>query len=197
MNLNYTDYRYKELQRLFPNRIKHRLVLPSHGLFKEIALINLEEDFRKYKMNLICLGCKLAMHVLSLAYCIKNDIHIVADGYTEYQREYIEQMPEAIEETRKLHEEFGIKYLNPVYAVRDVNEVKRRLLIAGLSTKSMEGTCLFGGTFSVPPTKKLIGYMNEKIEICRSFVNNFIQKGELLPITSFDVYLEKEGESEN
>jgi len=185
-NAHYADYRYEELKRLLPNKVKRRLLLPSYGLFREIALIKLEEDFNKYKTNLICLGCKLAMHVLSLAYCLKNNIRLIADGYTEYQREYIEQMPEAISETKKLHAEFGIKYLNPVYELRDAKEVKRRLQIAGLSTVSMEGNCLFGGTFSVPTTEKLKDYMRRKTEICRAFINDFVQKGDLLPIISFD-----------
>lgn len=193
MNLDQVNYRYKELERLFPNRVKHNLLLPSYGLFKEIALIKLEEDFSKYNTNLICLGCKLAMHVLSLAYCLRNDIHTVADGYTEYQREYMEQMPEAIEETKKLHAEFGVEYLNPVYEIKDVNEVKRSLLAAGLSTRSMEGTCLFGDTFSVPSTEKLIGYMKEKAHICRSFLNDFLRKGELLQVTSLGAYTVNEG----
>lgn len=182
MNINYSDYRYGELVKLMPNRIKSRLLLSSFGLFKEIALMNIEEDFKKYKTNMICLGCKLAMHVLSLVYCIKNDVKLITDGYTEYQKKYMEQSPEIINEVKKLHSEFGVEYLNPVYHVRDKAEVKRRLLIAGMSPKSMEGTCLFGDTFSTPKSEAAIRYMKEKSEVCRSYINDYIKNGRLLPI---------------
>jgi len=180
LNLNYSNQRYKELKKLLPNKIKSRIVLPSFGLFKEISLKGLENDFSKYKKNLICMGCKLTMHVLSLSYCIEKNIKNIADGYTEYQKDYMEQRPEVISEIKKLHSEFGVRYLNPVYDVTDVKEIKKRLMIAGLSPESMEGSCLFGDTFSVPSTEILMAYLKEKIELCRPYMNKFTKKDEIL-----------------
>lgn len=108
INLDLAELRYKELNDRFSGAIIAREIIPSYGLFKEIALIPIEKDFRKYETNLLCMGCKLAMHVLSLIYCLENKIPIIADGYTEYQRTWIEQMPEAVQAVRKFHEEYKL-----------------------------------------------------------------------------------------
>jgi PP-loop superfamily ATP-utilizing enzyme len=141
------EHRYKELSEKFPDAIIKRAIIPSYGLFKDLGLKNLEKDIKKYETNLICMGCKLSMHVISLIYCLENDIPIIADGYTDYQKKWIEQMPEAIEAVKKFHEEYHIKYINPVYSESSKEQVKDKLLKFGLSTKSLEGSCLFGGTF--------------------------------------------------
>lgn len=37
--------------------------LSHRGLFRKFALANIEHDFEKYKTSMICLGCRLAMHM--------------------------------------------------------------------------------------------------------------------------------------
>jgi predicted subunit of tRNA(5-methylaminomethyl-2-thiouridylate) methyltransferase len=170
INLDLAEQRFNELEKRFSGTIIAREVIPSYGLFKEIALIPIEKDFKKYETNLLCMGCKLAMHVLSLIYCLENKIQIIADGYTEYQRTWIEQMPEAIHAVRKFHEEYKVKYVNPVYDQNSKEQVKKKLFSLGLSTKSLEGSCLFGGTFSIPPPEKVVAYIEEKLPLCRNYI---------------------------
>lgn len=170
INLDLAERRYKELEKIFPDTIIARKVIPSYGLFKEIALIPIEKDFKKYENNLLCMGCKLAMHVISLIYCLENKISIIADGYTYYQRTWIEQMPEAIQAVRKFHGEYKVKYVNPVYDQNSKEQVKKKLFSLGLSTKSLEGSCLLGSTFTIPPPEKVVAYIEEKLPFCRDYI---------------------------
>ena len=170
IHLDLADQRYDELNGKFSDAILQRRLIPSYTLFKEIALKNLETDFEKYETNLICMGCKLAMHVISLIYCLENEIPVIADGYTDYQKKWIEQMPEAIETVRKFHGEYNIKYINPVYNENSKEHVKEKLLKFGLSSESLEGTCLFGGTFSIPDPQAVVSYIEDKLPYCREYI---------------------------
>lgn len=172
-NLSLAERRYKELDKRFPDAIIARKVIPSYGLFKEIALTSIEKDFKKYETNLLCMGCKLAMHVLSLIYCLENKVSIIADGYTEYQRTWVEQIPQAIQTVRKFHEEYKVKYVNPVYDQNSKDQVKKKLFSFGLSTKSLEGSCLLGGTFSIPSPAKVVAYIKEKLPFCRNYIKAY------------------------
>lgn len=182
IRLDLAEHRYKELNDKFSDAILRKKIIPSYGLFKDIALKNLEKDFERYETNLICMGCKLSMHVLSLIYCLENKIHIIADGYTDYQKKWIEQMPEAIEAVRKFHGEYDITYINPVYNEISKEQVKEKLLRFGLSTKSLEGTCLFGGTFSIPDPKVVVSYIEDKLPYCREYIKwHFDEKEKKFP----------------
>ena len=183
IQLDLADQRYEELNEKFSDAILQRKLIPSYSLFKEIALKNLEEDFEKYETNLICMGCKLAMHVISLIYCLENKIPVIADGYTDYQKQWIEQMPEAIESVRKFHSEYNIKYINPVYSENSKEQVKEKLLGFGLSTESLEGKCLFGGTFSIPDPQVVVSYIDDKLPFCRDYIKtHFEEKNNKIPL---------------
>lgn len=176
------DNRYEELFKKFPDAIIKREIIPSYGLFKDLGLKNLEKDIKKYETNLICMSCKLSMHVISLIYCLENDIPTIADGYTDYQKKWIEQMPEAIEAVKRFHEEYDIKYINPVYSETSKEQVKDKLMKFGLSTKSLEGTCLFGGTFSIPEPHRVVSYIEDKLPQCRRYIkSHFDEKTDNFP----------------
>jgi hypothetical protein len=173
--LDLSGFRMRELRRLFPDAIVCWKTIPVHGLFKRLALLFIEKDMRNYETNLICMGCKLAMHTRALIYCIENDIKYLADGYASHQRNWIEQMPEAIAPVRELHKEFGVEYVNPIYAYDDESLIASELYDLGMSTKSLEGTCLFGGTYSIPSSTHVTSYVSEKLPLCREYIRNYFR----------------------
>src|SRR6266478_4507589 len=54
------DFRFKELQDTFPAEIVARTIVPSYGLFRRIALVDIEQDFHQFQKNLILLGYQMA-----------------------------------------------------------------------------------------------------------------------------------------
>lgn len=95
--------RFQELKNLMGEDKILLQELSHRGLFRKLALANIENDFAKYKTNMICLGCRLAMHIETIIYCMKNDIHTVADGSVKYQNDFPEQNDAALEIFRELY----------------------------------------------------------------------------------------------
>ena len=163
--------RYRDLKERFPSRIKDFVQVPIFGLFRTLAISQLERDLKCYKTCLVCLGCKMAAHTHAIIFCIENDIKVIADGYNQYQSgDFMEQRPEAIEIMKNFSAEYGILYINPVYDYKNKKEVKYALYDYGISTKSLEGTCIFGDSYSTPDRKDIISYITERLQICRNFI---------------------------
>lgn len=78
-----SDYRYNELHTRFPHHILGRESIPIFGLFRKIAIVNIEEDFAKYKVNLILVGEKMAMHAAAIVYCQQ---HAIESGLSQPTR---------------------------------------------------------------------------------------------------------------
>ena len=65
-----------------------------------------------------CVACKVAMHLLTAAYCIEHKIGFVADGAHPKGAElFPEQLDKPIEVLRTFYQQYGIRYENPVYRV--------------------------------------------------------------------------------
>jgi len=175
IGIDVVDYRYNELKNAFPDQIVARVLLRCHGLFRRIALANIESDFQKYKTNLIPVGSQLAGHTEAIIYCLENSITYMATGFTKYEKDLMEQRPEAIDVIKRFVEEYGIKYMLPVYEFRSIDDVKYQLLDFGISTKSLEPTYLFGDTFSTPTTENLLRYIEEKLHVCRNYIRKRLE----------------------
>jgi 7-cyano-7-deazaguanine synthase in queuosine biosynthesis len=164
-------YRHEELREAFPKQIKKHVTINSFSLFRRIALANIEEDFAKYKNNLILVGDALATHTEALLYCLTNRITTIASGYTTYERDFPEQMPEVIELTREFVESYKLSYITPVIAYDSLDDVKYRLFDFGISTKSLEGTSLFADTYTQPDVATVKNYVTSKLPICRDYIS--------------------------
>lgn len=164
------DYRASELATVFGDRIANRTVASTIGLFRRIALADIEDDFSKYKTNLIVLGSQLAMHSEAIVYCIRNSIKSVATGFATYQSDYPEQRPEAIAAFREFLGEFNLAYSTPVYEYPNADVVKYQLLDFGITTKSLEAVSIFSDTFSSPSTDQVTRYIEAKLDVCRAYV---------------------------
>lgn len=152
--------RFQELKNLMGEENILLQELSHRGLFRKLALANIENDFAQYKTNMICLGCRLAMHIETITYCLKNNIHIVADGSVKYQNDFPEQNGVALEIFRGLYEKYGIEYKTLLSEVNSAKDVKYRLLDNGISIQSMEDTCLFSNTFNKAEEKSIKEFLN-------------------------------------
>lgn len=161
--------RYQELEKVAPERIQ--LVEISHkGMFRKFSLQDIEVDFAEHKTSMICLGCRLAMHVEAIMYCKKNDIKIVADGSVKYQEDFPEQDKEAIRMFRQLYSSYGIKYETLLSEISSAKQVKYELLDNGISMQSLEDTCLFSNTFSKANKKEIISFLTRKIPLAQKYL---------------------------
>lgn len=165
-----SEIRVEELKNRFPEQIVGRTVLPTYGLFRSVAISNLEEDFKRWGVNLVLLGDKLAIHAAATVYCLQNGITRIVDGCVGYQKDLAEQKNVAIEILSAFEEKYGITYECPIYHFGSQDDVKYALLTIGLSSKSLEGVSVFGDAFSEPTDQMVEEYMNDKLPICHNHV---------------------------
>lgn len=164
--------RYNELKKVYSDSLQDIHYNNVAGLFRRIALVSLEDDIKTYGVSLVCVGCKLAMHVQSIIFCKKNNISCMADGSTERQKRYGEQREVALNFIKNLYREHSIEYVNPVYQL-DKKEIKYGLFDRGMTIQPLEDTCLFSNTFSIAEDEIIAEYLDRKQQLC----NELIERG--------------------
>lgn len=166
---NLPNIRMSEIQRAYPSSSISMHEINASGIFRRIALTTLEHDIIKHNVSLVCMGCKLAMHVCAAIYCIRNNISIVADGSTKRQERYAEQRMIAIDFIKAIYSTYKIAYTNPIYLLEE-SEIKYGLFDRGLTIQAMEDTCLFSHTFSNASDAAIAEYVNSKKVICHELI---------------------------
>lgn len=169
---NLVQIRYNELKKVYPDSLQDIHYNNIAGLFRRIALVSLEDDIKTDGVSLVCVGCKLAMHVQSIIFCKKNNITCMADGSTERQKRYGEQREVALNFIKNLYCNYNIEYVNPVYQL-DKKEIKYGLFDRGMTIQPLEDTCLFSNTFSIAEDESIVGYLDRKRQLC----NELIERG--------------------
>ena len=176
-NLSLCNVKIDEFRSTFPKTHFIHSIKNSSYLFKKVALVDIESDFVKYKTNLICVGCKMAMHAMAIIYALENKIGMVADGYAKRQDDFPEQDISAIQEMKAIYSKFNIRYESPLYDVLKSKDATKDLLAKyGLSTKSIEGECLFGGTFSKGDSQSIAAYAKAKASIIVDFIKDYFSE---------------------
>ncbi|EPZ43815.1 hypothetical protein [Alicyclobacillus acidoterrestris] len=165
-----SEFRVEELRNRFPERIVGRTILPTYGLLRSIAIENIESDFKRWGVNLILLGDKLAIHAAATVYCLEHGITRLVDGCVEYQQDLAEQKHVAIDLFKEFEQQYGINYDCPIYHFGSQDSVKYALLSLGISSKSLEGVSIFGDSFSEPSDEAVKTYMEDKLGICKNYV---------------------------
>lgn len=164
------EYRVAEIRSAMPKKEFPWTRVSTPGLFRSVALANIEEDFARWKTNLVLLGSQMASLTEGIVTCINQGYKLLATGYVKYEQDYMEQSPEAVEKMREFCGEFGIELLTPVYDYTSADHVKYALLNFGVSTKSLESVSLFGDTFSEAEPESISAYIDDKLDACRSYV---------------------------
>jgi len=181
-NIELAEVRIPSFGERFKNTNFIHETLSTKYLFKKIALNNITEDILKYETNLVCVGCKMAMHAEALVYALDNGIDEIVDGFAERQERFPEQDISFVNEMKRVHAKYGIEYKSPLYnRVKSKEDVKELLFMYDLSTKSIEPNCILGGTFSPAEKHKIRGYFKEKEKFIDDYISQHIKelKGEL------------------
>ncbi|HHB1596998.1 TPA: hypothetical protein ACN976_005240, partial [Vibrio campbellii] len=97
--------------------------------------------------------------------------NIINDGITEYQKEFPEQRLVAKEYFVDFISQYGITYESPIYEfAKSQDDVKYRLLQAGISTKSLEGLSVFADSFTPASDEVIMNYLQRKEHKCRDII---------------------------
>jgi len=169
--------RYNELKNKYSDLLITHHIMSIAGSFREIALLNIENDILKFQKNLVLLGEKLAMMAHAIVYCIRNEIKIINDGLTKYQDRFSEQREIAKTYLQNLCTEYNVIYKSPIYESSiHVDDVKNKLLRFGLSPKSMEGVTIFGSTASNASDEVILQYLKEKESITKEIITFLLSK---------------------
>lgn len=170
-----SQHRFVELQTALGERLEGRTVVSSMGLFRRVAIQDIESDFARFGKNLILLGSQLATHTKGILYCLDHGLKTMAAGSTRYQAHFPEQMDVARDRLRAFCGEYGVEYLLPVGDLATEDDVKYRLLDYGVSTKSLEAVSIFSDTFTQPTAEQVAEYIDLKLPICREYIGRMRQ----------------------
>jgi len=174
---HFTYIRVKELRKKFGNLVTDYYVEDISGSFRKIALENIESDILKYKKNLVVLGEKIALHTHVVNFCIRHGIKKISDGLTFYQKDLPDQREVTIRLLKKFMKKYGIEYESPIYSSsKTVEDVKYKLMQLGLSTKPIEGSTIFGDTFTYASDEIVEEYMLSKETLAHEIVEFLTQK---------------------
>ncbi|MFJ8826958.1 hypothetical protein ACIREE_34955 [Streptomyces sp. NPDC102467] len=163
--------RVGEIVRSFPAvSVEHHLT-HSAGIFRRVAIADIESDFATYRTNLILLGHQMAIQCEGIALALHRNIKRVVSGFSSYQaHEYMEQIPEAVAFSREFFQSYGLQFETPIEPYGTLDDVKFQLLDFGVTTKSLEAVSLFADSFSVAETDAVTAYMESKLDVCRSYI---------------------------
>lgn len=148
--------------------------LPIGGLVRDFCFKNLVDDILTDQRQLILLGEALAMVVAAVGFSHAHDLRLIAMGATEYQSHYPEQQRDTLRTFTALCEEYDITFLTPGGTWRSELEVKDRLRLAGLSTKSLEGASLLADLDDRPPPETVADYLRRKLPAARSYLDSLV-----------------------
>lgn len=167
---NLVEYRVNELRNALNAELPwSRISTP--GLFRSVAIADIERDFERWSTNLIILGAQFASLTEGVVNCLQNEVSTLATGYVKYEQDYHEQSPVAVAWLSDFCASFGIELTLPVYDYTSIDHVKYALLNFGVSTKSLEAVSLFGDSFSTAAASTIEEYLEAKAPTCRSYVS--------------------------
>lgn len=146
------QFAVSELQKRYGLEKVHSLVKLTTGMTMQLYLLDtwrakqsdIAVNYPEAKMYQIhCLGCKTAMYVHSIAYCLSHELTIIIDGMRKSQGFFVD-----IDDMRNRFSDLcgsnGIELKTPVYDLVSDLERKRKLCDRGLSTKTLEPQCFLG-----------------------------------------------------
>lgn len=181
--------RYEELrQKIGSKFIYHHFSVK--GIFDEILVNNILEDYEKYKSAFIwCLGCKMAMHAKSILFNLEKGIKCMADGSSRYSEEFVEQMPISISALRNIYRGYGIRYINPGFGVpreKKIELLKEKGFRMGIRIRDrfigIQPKCIPGELYYMPGVlfnrfpnhckKDVYRFINDKERIIGEYIKN-------------------------
>ena len=149
--------RYDELSRVMGESFQWTLVsIKDH--FGKLLVDTVLDDYSKYKSGFIWfMGCKMAMHMRSVIYCLEHGVPRMADGSNEDTNEMVEQMLISLTLIRMFYGRYGVEFGTPVYEVRREDSrqlIKQWDLNMGIQVMDrhlcIQPTCVAGELYYMP-----------------------------------------------
>ncbi|MEW5685507.1 MAG: hypothetical protein AB1942_11365 [Pseudomonadota bacterium] len=165
-----TELRLGELRAAFPHAALEHSYMNTTGMFREIAIRDIEQDFAAYRHNMILVGAKIALIAEGILSCLAAGATRLADGSAGYQSDFGEQRRVALSRFGAFCSGYGISFVTPVAGYESELEVKRHLTVFGMTSKSLEATSIFGDSFSRPSDEVVAAYIDEKIAVARQLI---------------------------
>lgn len=165
--------RVTELEKAWGNTFQFH-ILPVCGLVRELCFRDLVSDILTDKTQLVLLGEALAMLVTAIGFCSSHGVRLLAMGATTYQSHFPEQQADTLITFGNLCEEYNVTFLTPGATWTDEYEVKDRLRLAGLSTKSLENTSLLADLEDRPPPDVVSNYLSRKVPVARAHLDSLV-----------------------
>ena len=111
--------------------------LDMHTVWKQVRKQGATSQFGRYNLFAAtlqpCLACKVAMHLMTAAYCLEHGIKHVADGaHPSGAAKFPEQLAEGVAILTSFYEQHRIAYTCPVY---DIARPDEALFEAGVTQK--------------------------------------------------------------
>jgi len=157
------------LKRHFPKSFKYHHVRKSiKNAFQKIGMRNIENDFtqKKYKSLLICLGCKLLMHLSAENLAYNYGIKVILDGYAIRQQLYPEQTEEFASIIQAYYQKKGLIHLSPLYSfLTDKDVIRKAFADYGLRFEKNEPSCMWADSFSDAQPEDIKSYTNDKLKL--------------------------------
>jgi hypothetical protein len=164
-------YRVAEIRQAFPSIDLEWRERQCAGLFRRVALADIEADFARYHTNLILLGHQLTIQTEAIVYCLEQRLTRMVSGFSSYQTPaFMEQTPEAIAISKEFCDGYGISFETPITLYASLDDVKFQLLDFGVTTKSLEAVSLFADTFSRATAENIVHYLEAKLPICHEYI---------------------------
>lgn len=170
----FTRKRFKVARKIMAAQVPRHADIPESDLveldmgrlFQGLWLDRYEELMPRFNgKNLVCVACKLAMHIRSVLYCAEHLVPRVVAGYTKKQDYFPEQTPIFMEKIVEFSSHFGINTSFPVYDDFCEDTIVRHVLEDfGLpSTGGGERKCLFCQTLTSAGEMEIGAYLDEMI----------------------------------
>jgi len=193
--VKWSNTRVEELNRYLNKKVFKQVFGSCKELFKKIVIGSLARDFRKYKgLFVICVGCKLSMHAMSVIYNLENGIKFVSDGASKSTDWMADQKEVTLSQYNRLHDQFGLVYSNPIYDYGSREDEREKLKEANLSMGKKVGDrdfgtqpiCLYGDFLTIIREKLKTGlpvkdeniekYSQDKHQILVDYINDYFKR---------------------
>jgi predicted subunit of tRNA(5-methylaminomethyl-2-thiouridylate) methyltransferase len=168
--------RFDELSKALDGSFQWTLVsIKEH--FGKLLVNSVVDDYKQYKSGFIWfMGCKMAMHMRSIIYCLEHGVTRMADGSNEDTNEMVEQMLISLTLIRMFYNRYGVDFGTPVYEVRREDSrqlIKKWNLNMGIQVMDrhlcIQPTCVAGELYYMPYL-----LFNKKVKHDEAVVAEFI-----------------------
>jgi 7-cyano-7-deazaguanine synthase in queuosine biosynthesis len=134
--------------------------LDARKSFQKYVMREIENDFtyRNHSSLLVCVGCKVIMHIMACKFALDNKIDLIIDGFNGYQVDFPEQTKACMETIGGMYELYGINYSSPLYSILDKKEKVLKLMNDFGIFRKGEAKCMFAYSFSPGNSKEIKEY---------------------------------------